>query len=112
VLNKTPPNIPSGVVIAVQLLSAFQALELVTVTVVLVRESTLPVTTPLAGVGRSHVIYVDTVFFGFVFDVPLEFTERPLLELVGVRNTLADMLQILERNRRAIVLRSFSNECF
>ena len=80
-LNKTPPDVPSGVVIRVQLFSTIQALELITITVVLVRESTLTVTTPLAGVGRSHVIYVATVFLGFVFDVALEFTERPLLEL-------------------------------
>jgi hypothetical protein len=64
-----------------QLLSTVQTLELVTVTGVLVRESTLAVTTPLAGIGRSHVIHVNTVFFGFVCDVALELTKRPLLEL-------------------------------
>ena len=111
-LNKSPPDVPSGVVIAVQLLSAFQTLELVTVTVVLVRESTLTVTTPLRRICRSHVIYVDTVFLGLVFDVALQFTERPLLELAGVRDTLSDMLQILGRNRRTIVFNGFSNECF
>ena len=80
-LNKTPPDVPSGVVIRVQLFSTIQALELITITVVLVRESTLTVTTPLTRVRRSHIIHVDVVFFGFVFDVALEFTERPLLEL-------------------------------
>ena len=40
-LDKTPPDVPSGVVIAVQLLPAFQTLELVTITVVLVREPAL-----------------------------------------------------------------------
>ncbi len=86
-----------------QLFSALQALELVTITVVLVRESTLTVTTPLARVRRSNIVHVDAVFFGFVRDVALEFAERPLLELTGVRDALTDMLQVLERNRRAIV---------
>ena len=80
-LDKTPPDIPSGVVIAVQLLPAFQTLELVTITVVLVREPALTVTAPLTRVLRCNIIHVDAVFFGFVFDMALEFTERPLLEL-------------------------------
>ena len=81
VLNKTPPDVPSGVVIAVQLLSTLQALELTTIPIILVREPTLAVATPLASICRCNVIHVDTVFFGLVFDVALKFTERPLLEL-------------------------------
>lgn len=78
-LNKTPPNVPGGVVIAVQLFSTLQTLKLITVTVVLVREPTLAVTTPLTRVCRIHVVHVDSVFFGFVFDVSVEFSKRPLL---------------------------------
>jgi len=112
VLNKTPPDVSSGVVIAMQLLSTLQTLKLVTITVVLMREPTLTVATPLAGVRRSHVIHLNTVFFSFVFDVALKFTECPLLELAGVRDTLSDMFQVLERNRRTIVLNGFADECF
>ena len=61
-------------------------------------------TTSLTRVRRSHVIYIDTVFLGLVFDVALKFTERPLLELRGVRDTLADMLQF----SNAIAVQSFS----
>ena len=61
-------------------------------------------TTSLTRVRRSHVIYIDTVFLGLVFDVALKFTERPLLELGGVRDTLADMLQF----SNAIAVQSFS----
>jgi hypothetical protein len=82
--DRTPPDVPSGVGIAVQLLSTLQTLKFVIVTVVLVGEPTLTVTTPLAGVDRSHVIHVDTIFLDLVFDVSLEFTERPLMELRGV----------------------------
>jgi len=81
VLNKTPPDIPSGVIIAVQLFSALQTLELITVTVVLVCKTTLTVTTLLTRVRWIHVIHAYAVFFGFVFDVALDFPERPLLEL-------------------------------
>ena len=95
-----------------QLLSTLQTLKLVTITVVLMREPTLTVATPLAGVRRSHVIHLNTVFFSFVFDVALKFTECPLLELAGVRDTLSDMFQVLERNRRSIVLNGFADECF
>ncbi len=42
-----------------QLLSTLQTLKLVTITVVLMREPTLTVATPLAGVSRSHVIHVE-----------------------------------------------------
>ncbi|ERG93655.1 MAG: hypothetical protein J07HQW2_00088 [Haloquadratum walsbyi J07HQW2] len=64
-----------------QFFPALQALKLVTVAVVLVREPTLAVTTPLTRISRRNVFYVNTVFLGFVFDVALEFAERPLLEL-------------------------------
>ena len=47
VLDKTPPDIPSGVVIRVEFFSTLQALELVTIAVVLVREPALAVTAPL-----------------------------------------------------------------
>ena len=80
-LDKTPPDVPSSVVIGVQFLSALQALELVSLTIPLVCESTLAVTAPLGRVGWCNIVHVDAVFFGFVFDVALKFTERPLLEL-------------------------------
>ena len=80
-LDKTPPNIPSGVVIAVQLFFAFQTLELVTITVAFVREPTLTVAAPLTRICRRNIVHVDSVLFGFVFDMALEFSERPLLEL-------------------------------
>ena len=60
VLDETPPDIPSGVVVAVEFLSALQALELVTITIILVGESALAVTTPLRRVGRSHIVLIDT----------------------------------------------------
>jgi len=69
-------------------------------------------TTSLTRVRRSHVIYIDTVFLGLVFDVALKFTERLLLELGGVRDTLADMLQVLERNCRTVVFNGFSDKRF
>ena len=72
-------------------------------------EPTLAVTAPLTRVRWSHVIHVDTALFGFVFDVALDFAERSLLELTGVRDVLSDMFQVLERNRRTIVLNGFSN---
>ena len=81
VLNKTPPDVPSSVVITVQLLSTLQALELITIPIILMSEPTPAVATSLAGICRCNVVYVDTVFFGFVFDVALKFTERPLLKL-------------------------------
>jgi hypothetical protein len=112
VLNKSPPDVPSSVIVGVQLLPAFQTLKPVTVTVMLVRESALTVTTSLAGIGRSHVIYVNTVFFGFVLDVTPKLTERPLLELAGVRDAVSDMFQVLERNRHTVVFNGFSNKCF
>ena len=91
-LNQTPPDVPSGVIIAVQLLPALQALKLVTITVVPVRESTHRVTASLTCVLRCNVIHVDTVFLGFVYDVTLQFLERPLLEFTGVQDVLADVL--------------------
>jgi hypothetical protein len=81
VLNKTPPDVPSGVVIAVQLLSTLQALELITIPIILMSEPTPAVTTSLAGICRCNVVHVDTVFFSLVFNVALKFTERPLLKL-------------------------------
>ena len=80
-LDKTPPDVPGGVVIAVKFLSALQALELVTITVPLVSESTLTVTAPLGRVSGRNIVHVDAVLFGFLIDVALEFAERPLLEL-------------------------------
>ena len=109
-LNKTPPDIPSGVIVGVEFLPTLQALELVTITVVLVREPTLRVTAPLRRVGRCNIVHLDAVFFSFVFDVALEFTERPLLELRGVRDAFADVFQVLDRNRRTIVLNGFTND--
>jgi hypothetical protein len=85
----------------VQFLPAIQALALVTVTVILVREPEFAVTAPLRRVLRSQVVHLDIVFFGFVFDVTLEFAERLLLKLTGVRDVLTDVFQVLERNRRA-----------
>ena len=90
-LDKTPPDIPSGVVIAVQLFTALLTLKLLTITVVLVREPTLPVTTSLTRVSRRNVVHLNTVFFGLVIDVPLEFPKRPLLELTRVRDTPTNM---------------------
>jgi hypothetical protein len=81
VLDKTPPDVPGGVVIAVELLPTLQTRKLITLSIVLVSESTFTVTTSLTRIRRSHVVQVDTVFFSFVFDVAVEFTERPLLEL-------------------------------
>ena len=95
-----------------QLLSTLQTLKLVTLPVILMSESTLTMATPLAGVGRGHVVYANTVFFGLVFDVALKFTECPLLELAGVRDTLSDVFQVLERNRCTVVFIGFSDECF
>ena len=91
-LNKPPPDVPSGVVIGVQFLSAFQTLKLITATAVLVRESALTVTTSLKRVGRSHLIHVNPVFLGFVFDVVVTFADRPLPELTGVRDALSNVL--------------------
>ena len=68
VLNKTPPDVPSSVVIAVQLLPALQTPELVAIAVVLMCEPTLAVTTPLRCVGRGHVVHLNPIFFGFVFE--------------------------------------------
>jgi len=111
VLDKTPPDVTSGVVTAVRLLPAVQTLELVTVTIVLVSEPTVAVTAPLTRVRRSHVIHVDTVLLGFVFDVTLEFAERPLLELTGVRDAFPDVRQVLERDSRTIILHGFPDGC-
>jgi len=89
-LDKTPPDIPSGIVISVDFRPALQTLELITITGILVREPTLPVTAPLTRVLRCNIIHVNTVLFGFVRDVTLEGAERPLLELRGVRDALTD----------------------
>jgi len=64
VLNKTPPDVPSGVVIAVQLLSALQALKLITITIVFMREPALAMTATLRSVRRGDIVHVDTVFLG------------------------------------------------
>jgi len=64
-----------------QLFPTFQTLKLVTVAVVVVRESTLRVAALLGCVLWLHAIHVDAMLFGLVFDVALEFTERPPLEL-------------------------------
>ena len=112
VLNKTPPHVPSGVVIGVQFLPTLQTLKLITIPIILMRKPTLTVTASLTRISRRNIIHVDTVLFGLVFDVSLEFAERPLLELRGVRNALADVFQVLERNGRTVVLNRFSDKCF
>jgi hypothetical protein len=96
----------------VQPFPALHALKLVTITVVLVGEPTLTVTASLTRVRRIHVVNVDTVFLGFVFDVTLELLERLLLELTGVRDSLTNVLQVLGRGSRAIVFHGFPDDCF
>ena len=108
-LDKTLPDVPGGTIVGVQVLPTLQALELVTIAVILVREHTFAVTAPLRRVRRCNIVHADAVLFGLVFDVALEFAERLLLELRGIRDTLTDVFQILECNRSAVVLDGLLN---
>ena len=98
-LDKTPPDIPSSVVIRVEFLSTFQSLELVTITIILMCELTIRVATPLTRVRWLHYIHENPVIFGLVYGELLYRVERPLLGLP----TFADVLQVLERNHRTVV---------
>ena len=66
-------------------------------------------TAPLRRVSRGNIVHVDSVFFGLVFDVAVEFAECPLLELTSVRDALTNVFQILECNRRTVVLHGLLN---
>jgi hypothetical protein len=54
----------------------------------------------LAGAGWLYLLDHDASQFGPVFGLFLQFTERPLLELFAVAETLSDLLQVLERDVR------------
>ncbi|AXR79889.1 IS1341-type transposase (plasmid) [Natrarchaeobaculum sulfurireducens] len=89
------------------LVSALQALELLAVAVVRVREPT--VRTPTRCVLWVNLLDPDAVFLGFVLDVFVQASESPFVPPRRA-SPLTDIGQILERNHRTLVLTSFHNE--
>lgn len=89
VLDKTPPDAPSFVVVGEKFFPMLQTLKLVGISIFFVYEAAFLMTAPLTRVGWN-IFVVEIMFSGLVFDMLLELAERPQIELDGIRNTLAD----------------------
>ena len=97
------PDVFRAVVVRVDLVPAFQTLELLTVAVVFVGEATVGVRTPLARVVRLDLLNHDTAVWSFVLDVLDETTERPDVMPVCVWQSLSNVCQVLEYDYIALV---------
>ncbi|ERG98769.1 MAG: hypothetical protein J07HQX50_02816 [Haloquadratum sp. J07HQX50] len=73
-------------------------------------EPTFRVATLLTRVRWLHYIHENLVIFGLVHGELLYRVERPLLELTGVQDAFADVLQVPERNRRTVVTAGFLHD--
>jgi len=70
---------------------ALETAKLVAIAVLLMRETTVNVTTPLTRVLWGGFLNRDTVLGSFVLGVFLNTPERPLLEFRSVRNSLSNV---------------------
>jgi hypothetical protein len=93
-----PGHVLRCAVIRVRCIRTVRAGELVAVAVFF--DCTPTLRALLAGAGWLYLLDHDASQFGPVFGLFLQFTERPLLELFAVAETLSDLLQVLERDVR------------
>ena len=96
------------IVIRIHLIPTIHTLERLVVTVVLVRKST--VRTPLTRVRRIHEVHEQRGGFNLVLHKFHELRVNPLLELLPVRDVLADMVEVFKNNTVHIHVVGFRDE--
>jgi hypothetical protein len=101
-------DVLGSVVVGVVLIPALLTLERLPVTVIVVGKPTRRA--PLRRVTRVNLYGLDTVFFGLVFDVLGEASERPDVLPRRFGNVLPKVGQILEYDVRTVVLDGFLDE--
>jgi len=95
-------DVLGSVVVRVVLIPTLLTLERLPITVIIVSKPTRR--TPLGCISRVNLYDFDAVFFGLVFDVLVEATERPDVVPRRFGNILSNVGQLLEHDVRTVVL--------